>query len=62
MMMTDSFLSDASWVFFAAWSVVVAVVSIAAFGRDVLPSKASVDAVHQSRPPDPIQPGKSAIR
>ena len=39
-MMTDSLFSDASWFFFAIWSVAVATVNIAAFGRDLLPSKA----------------------
>lgn len=60
--MSDSFLNDASWLFFAAWSVVVAIVSIAAFGRDLFPSKATVDSVNQSSPPDPIQRSKSAVR
>jgi hypothetical protein len=39
-MMSDSFLSDAGWLFFTAWSVVIGAVSIAAFGHDLLPSKA----------------------
>ena len=39
-MMNDSFLSDAGWLFFCAWSVVIGAVSIAAFGRDLLPLKA----------------------
>jgi hypothetical protein len=38
-MMSDSFLSDAGWLFFAAWSVVIGAVSIAAFGHDLLPSR-----------------------
>jgi hypothetical protein len=40
-MMSDSLFSDASWFFFAILSVAVATVSIAAFGRDLLPSKAA---------------------
>jgi len=36
--MSDSYLLEAGWWFFAAWSVIVAVVSVAAFGRDLLPS------------------------
>jgi hypothetical protein len=41
-MMSDSFLSDAGWLFFTAWSVVIGVVSITAFGHDLLPSKPSI--------------------
>ena len=37
-MMSD-FLSDAGWFFFAIWSIALTTVSIAAFGRDLLPSK-----------------------
>jgi hypothetical protein len=36
-MMRDSFLSDAGWLFFAVWSVVVALVALVAFGRDIFP-------------------------
>lgn len=61
-MMTDSFLSDASWLFFVAWSVVVAAVSIAAFGRDLLPSRAHIDPLPNARPSDPVQPNNSAVR
>lgn len=35
--MNDSYLFDAGWLFFAAWSVIVAAVSVAAFGRDIFP-------------------------
>jgi hypothetical protein len=35
--MNDSYLFDAGWFFFAAWSVIVAAVSVAAFGRDIFP-------------------------
>jgi len=37
-MMLDSFLSDAGWLFFTAWSAIVALVSLMAFGRDIFPS------------------------
>jgi len=43
MILTESFLADAGWLFFAAWSAVVTVVSIIAFGRDLLPSKTPLD-------------------
>ena len=38
-MMSDSLFSDASWFFFAIWSVVVGAINLTAFGRDFLPSK-----------------------
>ena len=37
MLLSDSYLFDAGWLFFMVWSVVVAVVSITAFGRDLIP-------------------------
>jgi len=61
-MTSDTFLSDASWLFFAVWSVVVAAVSIAAFGRDLLPSRAHIDPHPNSLPSDPVQPNNSAAR
>ena len=42
-MMSDSLFSDAGWFFFAIWSVVVGAISVTAFGRDLLPSKARVE-------------------
>jgi len=42
-MMSDFFFTDASWFFFALWSVVVGAISVTAFGRDFLPSKARVE-------------------
>lgn len=47
-MLGDSFLSDAAWFFFAAWSVIIAVISFAAFGHDLFPSVAS-DKQHARR-------------
>jgi hypothetical protein len=38
--MRDWLFSDMSWLFFVTWSVIVAAVSYAAFGRDLQPSKA----------------------
>jgi hypothetical protein len=45
--MSESFLSDAGSLFFAAWILIVAAVSIVAFGRDLFPPKAHIDT---SRP------------
>jgi hypothetical protein len=39
-MMSDSFFTEAGWLFFAIWSVAVCVVSITAFASDLVPSKA----------------------
>jgi hypothetical protein len=32
------FIFDLGWVFFAAWGMVLAALSIIAFGRDILPA------------------------
>jgi len=39
-MMNDSILTDAGALFFAAWSLVIAALTLKAFGRDLLPSRA----------------------
>ncbi|HET9308629.1 MAG TPA: hypothetical protein VFO46_21615 [Candidatus Sulfotelmatobacter sp.] len=44
LMMSDSLLFEAGSVFFAFWSLVVAAVGVAAFGRDLLPSKAHLNS------------------
>ena len=38
--MTDSYLFVVGWLFFAAWSAIVFIVSLAAFGQDMFPSLA----------------------
>ncbi len=43
-MISDSFLSEAGSLFLVAWSVIVAVVAVAAFGRDLLPIRQQVDS------------------
>jgi len=48
MTLSDSYLFDAGWLFFAAWSIVVALVGWIAFGRDLFPSNAQID--RESRP------------
>jgi hypothetical protein len=35
--MAQVFVFDVSWAFFAAWGMVLAAVSVIAFGRDLLP-------------------------
>jgi hypothetical protein len=61
-MVGDSFLSDAGWVFFAAWSVIVAAVSLAAFGRDLLPSRMRLEPPPEGRPIDPAPARESGSR
>ena len=36
MEMAEAFIFDAGWVFFAAWGILLAAVSVIAFGREVL--------------------------
>jgi hypothetical protein len=49
--MNNSFFFDAGWVFFATWSVILVVVSVAAFRRDVFPreqdSRPNLRAAHK---------------
>ncbi|MGA2855527.1 MAG: hypothetical protein ABSE40_01580 [Candidatus Sulfotelmatobacter sp.] len=61
-MLSDSFLSDAGWLFFAAWSAVVAAVSLAAFGRDLLPSRLRLEQPPEVQPTDPAQSGQPGTR
>jgi hypothetical protein len=35
--MIDAYIFEAGWLFFVAWSVIVAIAVILAFGRDVRP-------------------------
>lgn len=60
MTLTDSFLSNAGWLFFGAWSVVVAAVSIIAFGHDLLPRRSHLNPAHTSKPADQVQPTQSS--
>jgi hypothetical protein len=55
-MLSDSILANAGWLFFAAYSAVVAAVNIAAFGGDVVHAKAPRDASQTKSLPDPVQP------
>jgi hypothetical protein len=47
-MMRETLFSDAGWLFFAAWSVVVGWVGVAAFGRDLVQQE--VQAESEARP------------
>jgi hypothetical protein len=56
MTFSDSFLSNAGWLFFAAWTAMVAAVSIIAFGSDLLPRRPHLDSSH---PADQVRPTQS---
>jgi hypothetical protein len=58
MTISDSFLSNAAWLFFAAWIVMVAAVTVAAFGRDLLPRTADLIPAPKSEP-DQVRPTQS---
>jgi len=61
-MMSDSYMLDASWVLFAVWSVIVATVSVAAFGRDLLPCRAQLDSPQDAHPTVHVRPDGSDAR
>lgn len=46
--MSDSIFTDFGSLFFVVWSAVIAGVSIAAFGRDLLPSRARASSTPES--------------
>lgn len=48
-MLNDSILTEAGALFFAAWSLVIAVITVKAFGPDLLPSRAASEEA-ASRP------------
>jgi len=58
MLMSDSYLFDVGWFFFAAWTAIVAAISLAAFGKDLLPSQTSLD---QSQKPPAERSAKLAV-
>ena len=47
-MFNDSLLFDAGFVFFAAWSLMLAALVLTAFGKDLLPSKAPADPAQKA--------------
>jgi hypothetical protein len=55
-MMSDSFLSDAGWLFFAGWSLVIAALGIAAFGRDLLPIRADTESTRKLQAEHTVTP------
>ena len=57
--MSDSYLFYVGWVFFAAWSALVFVVSAAAFGRDLFPAPARSERAQRVHSQELAKPGKS---
>jgi len=55
--MSDSYMLDASWILFGLWSVIVAAVSVAAFGRDLLPFRAQINSPQNAQTTDPARSG-----
>lgn len=55
-MLNDSYLFDAGWLFFAAWTVIVAAVSVAAFARDIFPRP----QLEMARPDQPQETARPA--
>ncbi len=62
MLINDAYVFEAGWLFFAAWSAIVAGVSLAAFGRDLIPSRAQIDATQKDRAPEGAQRGENRGR
>jgi hypothetical protein len=48
-MISDNFLFDVSSVFFLAWALTIAALCIAAFGHDLLPSRAGIKQPRSTR-------------
>jgi hypothetical protein len=61
-MTTDTFLFNAGSLFFAAWIVVIAGLTLTAFGRDLLPRKAHPDPAHKPHSADQVHPTQSGVR
>lgn len=59
-MTTDTFLFNAGWLFFALWIAVIAGVTIAAFGRDLLPWNTDSDPANKSLPTKTVPTESSA--
>jgi hypothetical protein len=49
MSVSDAFLFDAGWLFFAGWSLVLGAVSLIAFGKDFMPSTAPTSGTEKPR-------------
>jgi hypothetical protein len=61
-MMSDSILSDAGSVFFAAWFLTIAAIAVKAFGRDLLRSQVESASSGNQTPLDRTRPDLPATR
>ena len=55
-MTADTFLFDAGSLFFAAWIAVITVLTLAAFGRDLLAWSSQAYPAHKPRSTDQVRP------
>jgi hypothetical protein len=62
MTLSDSFLFNAGWLFFAAWSAIIAGLSIAAFGRDLLPSRTHLDPAKETHAAESLRSVEPRLR
>lgn len=60
--MTDLYLFDIGWLFFGAYSVIVAAVALTAFASDFFPSAARSQNVGRRQFPGPSESDPRAIR
>jgi len=58
--MSDSYLFAVGWVFFATWSTLVFIVSVAAFGPDLFPTAARSERATGSGSQPSADSGQSA--
>jgi len=58
--MSDSYLFAVGWVFFAAWSALVFIVSLAAFGQDLFPTVVRSESAQGTGSQNRAKPGQSA--
>ncbi len=61
-MTADTFLFNAGWLFFAAWIVVVAAVTVTAFGRDLLVWRLRPEPIQTPRPREHVTSNQSSAR
>lgn len=61
-MTSDTLLFNAGSLFFAVWIAVIAGITIAAFGRDLLPGNARHDPANSPHPTDQARPTQSSAR
>ena len=61
-MTTDTFLFNAGCLFFAAWIAVIVGLTVAAFGRDLLPWNVDSDPAHNPYGGERVQPTRPSAR